>query len=147
MVKKVSYETHSETETMEIARKLGEKTTPGDIVGLYGSLGAGKTHFVKGFVQAFGIPPEKVNSPTFNLIQEYQGVNGISIFHFDCYRLESIAEALEIGAEEYFYGDGVSIIEWPEKISGILPDGIIRVTITVTGRNSRLIQIVYCNSN
>jgi tRNA threonylcarbamoyladenosine biosynthesis protein TsaE len=147
MAKKENYESHSEAETMEIARKLGEKSAPGDIVGLYGNLGAGKTHFVKGFVQAFGISPEKVNSPTFNLIQEYQGVNGVSVYHFDCYRLESIAEALEIGAEEYFYGDGVSIIEWPEKISGILPDEIIRVTISVTGRNSRLIQIKYRNSN
>jgi tRNA threonylcarbamoyladenosine biosynthesis protein TsaE len=96
---------------------------------------------VKGFVQAFGISPEKVNSPTFNLIQEYQGLNGVCIYHFDCYRLESIAEALEIGAEEYFYGDGVSIIEWPGKVSGLLPESAIHVTLSVQGEKSRLITI------
>lgn len=142
---KECYESHSEEETMSVARKVGEQSKPGDVVCLYGELGAGKTRFVKGFSEAFGILSENVNSPTFNLIQEYTGKSGIPVYHFDCFRLESITEALEIGAEEYFYGDGVSIIEWPEKISAILPDEIIRVTIEVTGENSRLIKIEYRN--
>jgi tRNA threonylcarbamoyladenosine biosynthesis protein TsaE len=142
---KECYESHSEKETMSVACKLGKQSKPGDIICLYGELGAGKTRFVKGFCEAFGVLPENVNSPTFNLIQEYTGKSGIPVYHIDCYRLESITEALEIGAEEYFYGDGVSIIEWPEKISAILPDEIIRVTIEVTGDNSRLIKIEYRN--
>jgi tRNA threonylcarbamoyladenosine biosynthesis protein TsaE len=136
-----SYHSHSEAETMSIAKIVGEQAVPGDIICLYGDLGAGKTHFVKGFAEAFGIPREEVSSPTFSLIRIYQGTGGIQLYHFDCYRLESISEALEIGSEEYFYGDGVSIIEWPERISELLPDDVIRITITVTNKNSRLINI------
>lgn len=138
-----SYTSHSEAETMTVAKKFGENVNRGDIIGLSGDLGAGKTCFVKGFAGAFGIDPDEVNSPTFNLIQEYSGENGIAIYHFDCYRLESVAEVLEIGAEEYFYGDGVSIIEWAEKISSLLPEDVIHVTMTVSGKNCRLINIKY----
>ncbi len=142
-----SYHSSSEAETMAIAKTLAEKVIAGDIICLYGELGAGKTHFVKGFAEAFGISREQVSSPTFNLIQEYVGTDGLILYHFDCYRLESISEALEIGAEEYFYGDGVSIIEWPEKISELLPDDVIQVFISVTDENSRLINIKYQKHN
>jgi tRNA threonylcarbamoyladenosine biosynthesis protein TsaE len=137
------YHSYSEAETMALAKRLGEQAKPGDIICLYGDLGAGKTHFVKGYAEAFGISRDEISSPTFNLIQEYRGNDGMNLYHFDCYRLESISEALEIGAEEYFYGDGVSIIEWPERISELLPDDVIRVTITIINRNSRLINIDY----
>jgi tRNA threonylcarbamoyladenosine biosynthesis protein TsaE len=142
-----SYHSSSEAQTMVIAKALAEKVIAGDIICLYGELGAGKTHFVKGFAEAFGIPREQVSSPTFNLIQEYMGTDGMILYHFDCYRLESISEALEIGAEEYFYGDGVSIIEWPEKISELLPNDVIQVFISVTDKNSRLIKIKYQKHN
>jgi tRNA threonylcarbamoyladenosine biosynthesis protein TsaE len=142
-----SYHSSSEAQTMVIAKALAEKVIAGDIICLYGELGAGKTHFVKGFAEAFGIPREQVSSPTFNLIQEYMGTDGMILYHFDCYRLESISEALEIGAEEYFYGDGVSIIEWPEKISELLPNDVIQVFISVTDKNSRLIKIKYQKRN
>ncbi|MEX2574971.1 MAG: tRNA (adenosine(37)-N6)-threonylcarbamoyltransferase complex ATPase subunit type 1 TsaE [Balneolaceae bacterium] len=138
-----SVESHSEEQTMSVARRLGEHAEPGDIFSLSGELGTGKTHFVKGFARAFGIPAEEVNSPTFSLIQEYQGKNGLMLYHFDCFRLERIEEALEIGSEEYFYGDGVSIIEWPEKIEEILPEDVIRITLAVSGKNSRIITIIY----
>lgn len=138
-----SFTSHSEAETMAVARRLGENVNIGDIICLSGNLGAGKTCFAKGFAGAFGINPDDVNSPTFNLIQEYSGEKGVPVYHFDCYRLESVAEVLEIGAEEYFYGDGVSIIEWPEKISGLLPEDVIHVTMTVSGKNSRQIIIKY----
>ncbi len=135
------FESHSEEETMEIAGRLAASLGPGDIVGLTGDLGAGKTRFVKGVAKALGIDPESVNSPTFTLIQEYAGRNGLPLYHFDCYRIKSAEEALEIGSEEYFYGDGVSVIEWPEKIEEILPTRLIRVTITVIGPDSRRIEI------
>ena len=125
----------SETETMELARQIGKKAAAGDIICLKGELGAGKTHFVKGFVKAFGIDPERVSSPTFSIINEYEGE--LPIYHFDCYRLENPQEALEIGAEEYLYGEGVSIIEWPERIRHILPDNVMWIEITSINNTTR----------
>ncbi|MEX0994630.1 MAG: tRNA (adenosine(37)-N6)-threonylcarbamoyltransferase complex ATPase subunit type 1 TsaE [Balneolaceae bacterium] len=134
-----SYESHSEEETLRLAEKIGKQSVAGDVICLSGELGAGKTRFVKGFVRAFGLDPTQVTSPTFTIIQEYSGT--LPVYHFDCYRIENVEEVLEIGAEEYFYGDGVSIIEWPEKISAVLPEHAIRIEIEVTGRNSRTIKI------
>jgi len=127
---------HSEEETFRIAREYARQTKPGDVICLEGDLGAGKTHFTKGFVTAFGLDKNIVSSPTFALINEYQG-DKIEIFHFDCYRIEEIQEALEIGAEEYFYRDGICIIEWPERIQAILPSHSKTVTITSTGPSER----------
>lgn len=125
----------SERETMELARITGGNATVGDIYCLKGELGAGKTHFVKGFVTAFGMNPEMVSSPTFSIINEYEG--DLPVYHFDCYRIEHIQEALEIGAEEYFYGEGVSIIEWPERIEPILPAHVKWIEITTINRTTR----------
>ncbi|MFO7799262.1 tRNA (adenosine(37)-N6)-threonylcarbamoyltransferase complex ATPase subunit type 1 TsaE [Rhodohalobacter sp.] len=136
MEKKIS---RSEEETFRIAKEYAMQIKPGDVICLEGDLGAGKTHFTKGFVTAFGLEKDIVSSPTFALINEYQGDN-IEIFHFDCYRLEEIQEALEIGAEEYFYGDGICIIEWPERIRAILPSHSKTVTITSTGPSEREIR-------
>ena len=122
---------------METARKFAESINPGDIICLAGDLGAGKTHFVKGFVQAFEIEPEQVTSPTFTIINEYSGK--LPVYHFDFYRVNDPAEAIEIGAEEYFYGNGVCIIEWPGRIAQILPDTIQTISITSTGKTTRKI--------
>lgn len=134
-----SYTCSSEKETMELARKVGEETEVGDIICLKGELGAGKTHFVKGFVTAFGISPESVSSPTFSIIQEYSG--DLPVYHFDFYRLENVREALEIGSEEYFYGDGVSIIEWPERVEAILPGKVKEIHIASINNTTRKITI------
>ena len=134
-----SYECSSEQATMDLARKIGEESRPGDIICLKGELGAGKTHFVKGFVTAFGIPQEAVSSPTFSIIQEYSGT--VPIYHFDFYRLENVREALEIGSEEYFYGEGVSIIEWPERIDAILPENVKQIHIASINSTTRQITI------
>lgn len=122
-------------ETMELARGIGKHARAGDIICLKGDLGAGKTHFVKGFVTAFGIEPAVVSSPTFSIINEYEGE--LSVYHFDCYRLKSAKEALEIGAEEYLYGDGVSIIEWPGRIKPILPNNVKWIGITSINSTTR----------
>ncbi len=128
----------SEEETFRIAREYAERVKPGDVICLKGDLGAGKTHFVKGFVTAFGIRMSEVTSPTFTLINEYKG--DVDLFHFDCYRLENYHEALEIGAEEYFYGDGICIIEWPDRIKEIIPPHAKTVAIEATGPEEREIN-------
>lgn len=129
----------SPMQTEEIAREFAETVSPGSVVSLYGGLGAGKTRFVRGFVKAFGISPDEVDSPTFTIINEYHGET--PIYHFDFYRLDDVREAIEIGAEEYFYGDGVCLIEWPERISGLLPSDCINITLTIKGKTTREISI------
>ncbi len=136
----MTYNSNSVEETLEIAKKFAEKLKPGDIVLLEGDLGAGKTHFTKGIAAYFGVKGQEVNSPTFTLINEYRG--GLPIYHFDCYRLKNEEEALEFGAEEYLYGDGISIVEWPEKIKGLLPEDAIKIQIEHAGQNSRIIRIL-----
>lgn len=126
---------NSVEETLKIAAEFGRTVSIGDVICLYGELGSGKTHFVKGFVKAFGIPPESVQSPTFTIINEYGGEQ--DVYHFDCYRLEKVEEALEIGAEEYFYGGGVCIIEWPDRIAEILPANCKKIFINSQGPESR----------
>lgn len=84
---------------------------------------------------AFNINEADVQSPTFTLINEYSG--NIELYHFDCYRMESVREALEIGAEEYFYGEGVSVIEWPERIQEIIPQEAVWITITSLAPSKR----------
>lgn len=135
----MKFKSNSVKETIEFGRKFAEKLKDGDVVCLEGDLGAGKTHFVKGIASGFGIDQEKVNSPTFTLINEYYGE--IPIFHFDCYRLKTIQEALEIGIEEYLYGEGVSVIEWPSKIKEIIPEYAIQIEIKHEGTSERGILI------
>lgn len=125
----------SEKETEAIAEEFASGLKSGDVVCLYGDLGAGKTQFVKGFVRAFGLSGDEVNSPTFTIINEYIG--SVPIYHFDCYRLEHEEEALEIGAEEYFYGNGVCIIEWPERILSVLPDSRKEIHLNHIAKNRR----------
>lgn len=132
MERKIS---NSEAETHQIAREFANRIVPGDVICLNGNLGAGKTQFVRGFVDGFGIDSTIVSSPTFTIINEYEGPT--PVYHFDFYRLEHYGEALEIGAEEYFYGDGVCIIEWPERILELLPPDCLNITIKSTGKNKR----------
>ncbi len=128
----------SESETMALAKEYAGTINRGDIVCLQGDLGAGKTNFVRGFVQALGLTGSEVSSPTFTVINEYEGT--MPIYHFDCYRLEHYTEALEIGAEDYFYGDGVCIVEWPERILEILPNEKKWITFKQTGKEEREIN-------
>jgi len=133
----------SEEETMQIAAGFAKKVNAGDVICLQGELGSGKTHFVKGFVKAFGIDPGEVRSPTYTLINEYMG--DTPVYHFDCYRIEDPLEAIEFGAEEYFYGNGVCVIEWPERIKSILPVTVQTIIFETTGKNSR--TIIFEGSN
>ena len=109
----------SETEWPDVAKDIAPRLKKGDIVALYGTLGVGKTTFVRALVSELLREKVDVPSPTFTLVQSYDTPDFV-LYHFDCYRLKSSDEAYEIGIEEAFW-DGVSLIEWPEKIASILP--------------------------
>jgi tRNA threonylcarbamoyladenosine biosynthesis protein TsaE len=134
----VEFISHSAAQTQRAGSALAQLLQPGDIIWLEGELGAGKTTFTKGIAQGLGVTGY-VNSPTFTLVNEYQG--RLPVYHLDCYRLESGREALDFGIEEYLYGEGVTIIEWPERIREILPPEYLRVQlryVTDTKRSLRL---------
>ncbi|MBR2560697.1 MAG: tRNA (adenosine(37)-N6)-threonylcarbamoyltransferase complex ATPase subunit type 1 TsaE [Eubacterium sp.] len=120
-------ETYSPDETFLLAQKLGQKAQPGQVYALDGDLGTGKTLFSQGFADGLGVA-EMVSSPTFTIIQEY--VTGrLPLYHFDVYRIEEPEELEEIGYEDYFFGDGVCLIEWAEQIRELLPEGTIHIHI------------------
>lgn len=125
----------NQEETLALGAEFAQQCKAGDIICLEGELGAGKTHFVKGMAEGLGINRTEVHSPTFTLIHEYGGE--LPLYHFDCYRIESPREALEIGAEEYFYGSGVSVIEWPERIATLIPPEAIWISIEVPDKKTR----------
>ena len=123
----MTIESYKAQDTFEIGRQLGEKAKPGQVICLFGDLGAGKTVFAKGFAEGLGIN-EPINSPTFTIIQEYEE-GRMPLYHFDVYRIEEVEEMYEIGYEDYFYGNGVCIIEWANIIEEILP--LKRTIITI----------------
>ncbi len=122
------YRSNSTEETFEIAGKMGEKAKPGTVICLDGDLGTGKTVFTKGFAKGLGIG-EHISSPTFNIMKSYSG-GRLPLYHFDVYRIGDVSEMDEIGYEDCFYGDGVSLIEWGSIIDDILPEETVRITIT-----------------
>ena len=123
----VIIETNSARETFEAGRKLGQAAEPGSVFCLTGDLGVGKTVFTQGFAEGLGIK-EPINSPTFTIVQEYND-GRIPMYHFDVYRIGDASEMDEIGYEEYFFSDGVCLVEWGNIIEELLPDNTIYVTI------------------
>ena len=121
------YETWKPEDTYELGRKMGQEAVPGQIVCLNGDLGVGKTVFTQGFAQGLGID-EPVNSPTFTIVQQYDE-GRLPLYHFDVYRIGDISEMDEIGYEDCFFGEGVTLIEWPQLIEEILPEHVTRVLI------------------
>ena len=120
-------ETNNPEATEALGEKLGREARAGQIYCLSGDLGVGKTVFTKGFAKGLGIT-EHVTSPTFAIVNEYEG--RLPLYHFDVYRIADSDEMYEIGYEEYVYGDGVSVIEWPQLIDDILPENRYDVTIS-----------------
>ena len=120
-------ETFSAEETYALGKKLGSEAKPGDVLTLIGDLGVGKTVFTQGFADGLGIG-EPVNSPTFTIIQEYED-GRLPFYHFDVYRIGDLEEMEEIGYDDYFFGQGICLIEWAELIEEILPEKRIEVTI------------------
>lgn len=138
-----SVKTKNENETMLVGEKFASVINKGDIILLSGDLGAGKTHFVKGFAVGMGCK-SMVTSPTFTILNVYEG-GKMPIYHFDMYRLSSKEEAEELGFEEYFDHnllDGVCLVEWPEQVSGLLNGEHYNVTIKKgDGENEREIIV------
>ena len=120
-------ETHDPEETFEVGRTIGMNAKPGQIYTLTGDLGVGKTVFTQGVAAGLGIT-EPVNSPTFTIIQEYED-GRLPFYHFDVYRIGDLEEMEEIGYDDYFFGQGICLIEWAEHIEEILPEKRIEVTI------------------
>ncbi|MBP5504414.1 MAG: tRNA (adenosine(37)-N6)-threonylcarbamoyltransferase complex ATPase subunit type 1 TsaE [Bacteroidales bacterium] len=106
----------------------------------YGGMGAGKTTFIKAFCRSLGVE-DNVSSPTFAIVNEYLTAKGTRLFHFDLYRIKDLEEAMSAGAEDYLYGDGISLIEWPEVIEPILPPDTLKVTITADNDHQRTVNI------
>lgn len=123
---KMIYESFSEQQTKEIGFALAQKANKGNIYCLDGDLGAGKTAFTKGFAQALGIK-EQITSPTFTIINEYAGK--IPLYHFDVYRISSLEEMDDTAYEDYFFGEGICVIEWAEMIKELIPDCAFWITI------------------
>lgn len=127
----------SEEETTAIGERVGGSLKAGDVVLLYGDLGAGKTAFTRGLARGLGASADEVTSPTFTLVQEYRG--RLTLYHVDLYRLEE-SEVDDLGLEELILGDGVVAIEWAERWRG-RPDGVIEVRLEHAGEDQRRITI------
>lgn len=120
------YKSNSEKETKNIAKAFAKELLPGSVICLYGDLGVGKTAFVQGVADALKVT-DYVSSPTFTIVNCYEG--SMPLYHFDVYRISDCDEMYEIGYEEYVYGAGISLIEWPQLICDILPEKRYDITI------------------
>ena len=132
---------NSESDTVALGFKLAKILRSGDIICLYGDLGAGKTTFVRGVAKGLGVKQDLVHSPTFTIMNIYEKKKGLSLFHFDLYRLETIDDILDVGYDEFLFGDGVSVIEWSEKLGDLLPDDNISISLKHKSLETREIKI------
>lgn len=134
----ITFTTTSAEETVELGKKIGSFLKKGDIIAMQGTLGAGKTTITKGIAQALGIN-ETITSPTFCLISEYEGK--MPLYHMDVYRLDGAEDFANLGTEDMLYGEGVSIIEWSEKIMEELPHKTIILKLEPHDDGARTITI------
>ncbi len=136
----VQFITKSETETIITGQKIARIFGPGTVAGFIGDLATGKTTIIKGIAETLGISGD-VESPTFTLVNEYNG--RIKVYHMDCYRETNIEGWLEIGIEDYFYSNAVSLVEWADRIKELLPDNaiIIKIEHDMDHRNHRRFTI------
>jgi len=119
--------TNSAEDTQALGKRLAECLSPGDVVAFIGDLAAGKTTMIQGMVAALGVD-RHAESPTYTLVNEYEG--NFPVYHMDCYRETHIEGWLEIGISEYFYGEGVCLVEWADRIQLLLPDTAVTITIS-----------------
>ncbi len=138
MIEKQVFFSKSEIDTFNLGLNLSKHIEPGVVIGLDGSLGAGKSVFIRGVLSGLGVK-EAVPSPTFTLVNEYSAL--YKIYHFDLYRLNDPYELYEIGFEDYIYSDGISLIEWYNKAGDILPEDIVKIKIRLISDNEREILI------
>jgi tRNA threonylcarbamoyladenosine biosynthesis protein TsaE len=132
------FHTNSTEETIELGKKIGNKLQKGDVIAMEGTLAAGKTTITKGIASALGVK-DVITSPTFCLISEYSGK--MPLYHMDVYRLDGAEDFVNLGTDDMIYGDGVSIIEWSEKIISELPEKTIKLVIIPQENGSREITL------
>ncbi|MDO4758936.1 MAG: tRNA (adenosine(37)-N6)-threonylcarbamoyltransferase complex ATPase subunit type 1 TsaE [Rikenellaceae bacterium] len=130
----------SEEGLREVAEALLESLDGRTVVAMRGGMGAGKTTLVRALAELMGVE-DQVTSPTFALVNEYRAEDGRTLFHFDFYRIDDEREAFDLGYEEYFYSGDLCLVEWPEKIEGLLPDERVELRITVDGESERTFEI------
>ena len=128
--------TNGANETIRVAEEYAKTLKKGDVVLLRGEMGAGKTAFTKGIAKTLGITDE-ITSPTYAYMNDYDGI----LYHFDCYRLPSGEDAEALGLTDYFYGNGICVVEWSENISSVLPENAKIVTIEKLGDDKRKISL------
>lgn len=133
--------TSSPEETMALGQELAKLLGPGDVVALFGSLGSGKTTLVKGMAQGLGVDPRAVRSASFLLLQEYRG--RLPVFHFDAYRLEGPQDMFNLGCDELFWGEGISVIEWADRVEESLPEEYIKISLFIETPEKRRITLSY----
>ncbi|MFA5146163.1 MAG: tRNA (adenosine(37)-N6)-threonylcarbamoyltransferase complex ATPase subunit type 1 TsaE [Candidatus Omnitrophota bacterium] len=132
---------HSREDTIRMGRELAGELKRGDVVALIGDLGAGKTVFTKGIAKGLGVKDVRyVNSPSFVIIKEYRGKR-MPLYHFDLYRLDKPGILDPMNYDEYFYGEGVTVVEWADRIRALLPKRYIEVKLSVAGENERKIVV------
>jgi tRNA threonylcarbamoyladenosine biosynthesis protein TsaE len=129
---------NSADETIAAGRSYARSACQGDVFALIGDLGAGKTQFVKGFVAGLGSSVE-VTSPTFVIVHEYED-GRLPVYHFDFYRLDSSEAVLQLGFDDYVFGEGVSLIEWADRYSNLIPREAKWLSFELTGENTRVIR-------
>jgi tRNA threonylcarbamoyladenosine biosynthesis protein TsaE len=133
-----TFTAHNEQDTDRLGAALAAVLPPGTVVGLIGTLGAGKTRLVQAVAEAVGVPRENVTSPTFVLVNEYKG-GRVPIYHFDTYRLKDDDEFLNLGPDEYFDSNGLTFVEWADRVADLLPTERIDITFDVVGETTRRI--------
>lgn len=132
------FKSFSEQETEDVAASISRYFSAGDVIALHGDLGAGKTCFVRGLVKGLG-SDDLVNSPTFTLVNHYDAT--IPVYHFDVYRLSDAMEIEDLDLDEYLYNQGITVIEWAEKASALLPPDHWSITIAIEHEDERTIKI------
>jgi tRNA threonylcarbamoyladenosine biosynthesis protein TsaE len=135
----LTFITRSSEETKNLGEEIGKLAKPGDLLAFYGELGAGKTCFIQGISRGLEVK-DYVTSPSFTIINEYKGA--IPIFHFDLFRLSKVEEILELSYKEYFYGEGLTVVEWAEKIEQFLPKEHLKIDIKFKDIYQRIISFI-----
>lgn len=131
------------SEIQNAAQEFVQKMNDNTVFAFYGEMGAGKTTFIKAICEALGVE-DVINSPTFSIVNEYRSQTGELIYHFDFYRINKVEEVYDFGYEDYFYSGALCFIEWPEKITDLLPPNYVAVTIQVNENDSRTVT---CKTN
>ena len=138
----MNYLSKSKNDTIKFGRRLARLLEKGDIVCLFGDLGTGKTTLTKGIARGLKIKAAEIVSPTFVLLNIYKG--RLPLYHFDFYRMENTSQIRELGYEEYFFGEGVSVIEWAQRLGELLPKDYLKVRMLFKDNHTRLITISGC---